>query len=778
MMISKNPETNGQSWSDPPESDISDAVELPFVVAVGRIVWRRKWLVALGATVGLLIGALYYAQCAPVYESAAQLLIVKKRPEVVVGQNGHSPHLEDYANTHRTLIQSPLIIDRAVQQGNLAALASFAGEKRPLSETVIESFSVNPVSQGNPIAAESILALSYRGAVAEESALVLEAILASYQEFLNETYRDMSDDTVKLISEARDILQKDLAGQEARYGKFRKTSPLLGKGAADVNPRQERLTTIEQQRSQLLFRKAELEANLATIESASKSGRSAQELMLLASDLANKSQHRAASDESLTLESRLLPLLVEEQSLLEDLGPNHPHVQSVRRQIEATRNFFAAPSGTYRRSTEPPTLNGTEAGSAKEVVQRYLQYLQQELEYVRKTDESLAEMYQREHEVAREIANYEIRDDEFRRGIDRTQALYEGVLKRLHDVAMVKQYGGFEARIIAPPGTGKKVLPKAMTIFPVSGLLGVLLGLVFVRIAELMDRRFRTPQEIGQQLGLPIFGQIPWFDDNQTSGGAAAGHGRTLAPVLCNYHRPRSAESEAYRAVRTALLFSAGAEGNRVIQITSPNPGDGKTILVANAAISMAQSGKKVLLIDAELRKPGLDRLWETAGQTGLASVIAGEVEIQDAVQDSGIANLWLLPCGPIPPDPAELLSSPRFSELIAVVREQYDYVLIDSPPVLAVTDPCVVAARVDGVLLTVRISQDTRQQAQRANAILSAIGANVLGLVVTGVPRADVDYGNGYGYGGYHEVDNNALKKGKDLSSKTAAHAATQRMN
>jgi polysaccharide biosynthesis transport protein len=276
------------------------------------------------------------------------------------------------------------------------------------------------------------------------------------------------------------------------------------------------------------------------------------------------------------------------------------------------------------------------------------------------------------------------------------------------------------------------------------------LGLVLVRVTELTDRRFRTPQQISQQLGLPIFGHIPWFPSDPVMGLDAASNGRTLAPVLCTYHRPRSPESEAYRGLRTALFFSGVTEEERVIQVTSPNAGAGKTVLVANVAISMAQSGKKVLLIDAELRKPGLHRLFGISGQVGLASVIAKDVEIQDAVQDTGIGNLWLLPCGPIPPDPAELLTSSRFSELIAVVRDKYDYVLIDSPPILAVTDPCIVAARVDGVLLTLHISQDRRQHAQRAHALLSAMGVNILGVVVNGIPQDDADYAVGYGYHGH----------------------------
>jgi succinoglycan biosynthesis transport protein ExoP len=750
-MIATTAETNEQHFDDLDSN--AGGSTLPSLFSIVGIAWRRKSLVALGAVVGLVIGSLYYAQCAPIYESASQVLLVKKRPEAITGDNGHVSHFEDYVNTHRTLIQSPLIVERAVNQGSLAGLSSFEGEERQLTQAVIANLSVNRVSKSDGLGAESILGLSFRGKVAEECGVVVNAILDSYKQFLGETYRDMSEDTVTLITEARDLLQKNLVAQEIAYREFRQTSPLIWKGTENVNPRQDRLAMIESQRSTLLLRKTELQANLATIEAATQAGRGAEEVIALASNLANKAEYSTTQEgERVTLHSQLLPLLIEEQSILQDLGPNHPHVQSVRKQIEATRKFFALPSATYGKLAERPAASGTQAESTEELVQLYIQYLKEELAHLNTSDKLLAEIYESEHEAARKMAGYEIRDEEFRRGIERTQALYDGIIKQLQDVAMVKDYGGFEARVIAPAGIGRKVVPNAMTVFPASGLLGVLFGLGLVYLAELMDKSFRTPEEISRQLGLRVVGHIPLFDVDPKIGATVGSNGHALHPVLCTYHQSRSAESEAYRGLRTALYFNSTSEGCRVIQITSPNPGDGKTTLVANIAISMAQSGKKVLLIDADLRKPRLHQLFGTSGEIGLASVIAEEMEFQEAIQECGIANLWLLPCGSVPPDPAELLTSPRFCELIAAVRDQYDYVLVDSAPLLAVTDPCVVAARVDGVLLTIRIAQDGRQHAQRAKAILSTMGVNILGVVVNAVPRGDGSYGYGSGYYGYKQ--------------------------
>jgi succinoglycan biosynthesis transport protein ExoP len=232
----------------------------------------------------------------------------------------------------------------------------------------------------------------------------------------------------------------------------------------------------------------------------------------------------------------------------------------------------------------------------------------------------------------------------------------------------------------------------------------------------------------------------------QAEAGAAV-----LDPLTCVHYRPRSVEAEAYRAVRTALYFSTQGGGCHVVQVSSPNMGDGKTTLALNLAISIAQSGKRILLIDADLRRPRLHKALGVPGQTGLASVIAGQAELSAAVRETTVPGLSVLPCGAVPANPAELLTSPRFKEIIELLRGQYDFVLIDTPPLLAVTDPSVVAPRVDGVLLTIRLSRQSVPQCVRAKEVLDALGARLLGVVVNGVsPRG----GPGrYGSGRYEYV-------------------------
>ncbi len=284
----------------------------------------------------------------------------------------------------------------------------------------------------------------------------------------------------------------------------------------------------------------------------------------------------------------------------------------------------------------------------------------------------------------------------------------------------------------------------------VSGLLlGTLAGAGLGYLAELSDKGFRTAEEIRRRLGLAVIGHIPQLAPDEAARAAVEAGATALDPHLCAYYRAKSVEAEAYRAVRTALYFSTQGGGCNLIQVTSPDMGDGKSTLAANLAVSIAQSGKRVVLVDADLRRPRLHKmLGLPANLTGLASVIGGQATLADAVQQTAVPGLFVLPCGPLPPNPAELLTSPRLKEVLDELRASYDFVLVDTPPLLAVTDPCVVAPRVDGVVLTMRMSKKSRPKAERAREILTTLGVKVLGVVVNGVTPGKG--GGQYGAGQY----------------------------
>src|SRR5436190_3004001 len=237
-------------------------------------------------------------------------------------------------------------------------------------------------------------------------------------------------------------------------------------------------------------------------------------------------------------------------------------------------------------------------------------------------------------------------------------------------------------------------------------MLGLLAGVGLAYLADVADKSFRSPEEIRDHLGLPLVGHIPFFKpDPETTAKRSAGES-TIEPMLCCYFKPKSLDSEAYRAVRTALFFSTQGQGHKVIQVTSPNKGDGKSLMIANLAITTAQSGKRVLMIDADCRRPRQHKIFNIPNDVGLSSVLTKSADVRDTIREACVPGLYVMGSGPIPPNPSELLVSTRFKELLDSVRDQYDYVFVDTPPLLAVTDPCVVAGKVDGLFLAIRLTR------------------------------------------------------------------------
>src|SRR5262249_28292873 len=193
--------------------------------------------------------------------------------------------------------------------------------------------------------------------------------------------------------------------------------------------------------------------------------------------------------------------------------------------------------------------------------------------------------------------------------------------------------------------------------------------------------------------------------------------------------------------------------GHQVVQVTSPNPGDGKSTLAANLAVSVAQSGKRTVLIDCDFRKPRVHKIFHIEKpEVGLASIITGEATTSAAIRPTRVDNLSILPAAPGPANPAEPPTSPEFQAIVDKLRAEYEFVIIDTPPVLAVSDPLVVAPRVDGVLLVFRMTKKARPTAERAREQLGAVGANVLGVVVNGTGQRRGAY---YGYrAAYNSAD------------------------
>jgi succinoglycan biosynthesis transport protein ExoP len=253
---------------------------------------------------------------------------------------------------------------------------------------------------------------------------------------------------------------------------------------------------------------------------------------------------------------------------------------------------------------------------------------------------------------------------------------------------------------------------------------------------EYLDSRVKTPDEIKSRLGLAYLGLLPSMSKKALGGKA----------MLITNSLPQTF-TEAFRHVRTSVLFSLVEERPKSLLITSTGPGEGKTLVSTNLTIALAQAGNRVLLIDADMRRPKLHATFEEPQEPGLSNVLSGNAKPSEAVIKTSIPNVWLLPAGHNPPNPAELLGSRRFGDVFRLLTEAFDFVLVDSPPLLAVTDALMVARLVGGVVFVVGSEMTNRQAAHVALDRLRAAGAHVLGGLLN---RVDLT-GNGYYYSKYY---------------------------
>ena len=256
-------------------------------------------------------------------------------------------------------------------------------------------------------------------------------------------------------------------------------------------------------------------------------------------------------------------------------------------------------------------------------------------------------------------------------------------------------------------------------------------------VLESLDNTVRNIDEISAVSTLPALGTIPLqlANDGPLRKGTLtistdAEKSGTLA--LVTYERPKSHAAEAYRALRTSILLSSFGAPPKVILVTSAMPQEGKTTISANTALVLAQRGSRVLLVDADLRRPGVDKVFGLRSQVGLSTLISGSSKVEDAILPCPeVPSLWILPAGPIPPQPAELLGSTVMKDYIARWRNEFDHIIIDTPPCLSVTDAVLLSPEADRVILVARSGQTTRPALRRACDLLLQVNARVMGIVL-----------------------------------------------
>lgn len=377
--------------------------------------------------------------------------------------------------------------------------------------------------------------------------------------------------------------------------------------------------------------------------------------------------------------------------------------------------------------------------------------------------------------------------DTLQRDVETARGLYANLLERLKDVDVAEEIKVSNVVVVdraALPGEPSS--PRTLLNLALAAALGIFGGTGIAFLLEYLDRTVKTPEDVEQRLRLPSLGVIPAFDNALSSYGYGGSHARIAAhrgeangarggralvktgekkPAVSHEmiveRDPRSVVAEAYRAVRTAILMSQSETPPQVVLFTSSAAGEGKTVTAVNQAITLAHAGGRVLLIDADIRKPRIHQVFNVPNGQGLSTYLAGQSELgnvihsipvngfpRDADDPSGLHGaLEVIPSGPLPPNPAELLGSRRMLEAMKILRTRYDYVIVDTPPVLPVTDAVLLARACDGVVLVVRGQETPLDVVAKSRDRLTQARAKILGVVLNDVDVTGGDYSDYYQY-------------------------------
>jgi capsular exopolysaccharide synthesis family protein len=394
----------------------------------------------------------------------------------------------------------------------------------------------------------------------------------------------------------------------------------------------------------------------------------------------------------------LLAAQEERSALLQRYKPKHPRLQAVERRIHAIESQIATEVEAIYRGVRQHAhrLARHQADVSARLAAQ--------------TDELLA--------LERASIQYEILKNE----ADNIRRTHDAIVARLKEVEVINDHQASNVHALGAPEVSKApVRPRIALNLALALLLGLLASAGAAFAADALDSSIKTPADAARILGLPILGLVPRLEGKRPARAAAD-------PETFD---SRSTLSEAFRTIRTNFTFSEAGRDVRSLVVTSATPEEGKSLVSLNLAVSMGRAGKRVLLVDADLRRPRLHRAFEVTAEEGLSSVLVGARQLDELVLPTRADNVWLLPCGLIPPNPVELLASERMPECLRAALARFDLVLIDSPPVGVVSDACVLATQADRVVFVVRSFKAHRGLCRRAAAQLAAVGARIAGCVV-----------------------------------------------
>jgi polysaccharide biosynthesis transport protein len=730
-----------------------------------RVLIKRKWLVF--SCVAIIFGAVALAtmRTTRIYDAAGSIAINKTDPAILNLKDAGNGGAGDYydptdLDTEVRILRSDLLAFQVINALNLDKQPELGGSgESPSNSLALTTDALQPDSEKTTallanfkgglrvslIPNTRIIEIHYRSADKNLAANVVNTLISTYIEQNFKTRFESTTQASEWLSKQLVDLQIKVETSQEKLVQYQKEHEILG---------------IDEKQNITTSKLDELNKELTAAESDRMEKESVYRLVQSGDPdtAAAAATSAGSSNTNLGLMEKMreqqADLKIQVAQLSTQFGASYPKVVQLNNQLKEV---------DFQLQTEMTKV-------VSRVRSGYLAALQHET--------MLHQALDNQKQEANKLNESAIEYSLLKRDVESYRTLYEGLMEKLKEAGVTAGLRSNNIRSVdkarVPTYPSEPNVPRNLTF---ALALGLTTGIGLAFLLEGIDNTVRTPEQAQAISGLPSLGMIPL---GSKSGIEAAAKRLTVASSreaveLVTQARPQSQMAESYRALRTSLLLTSLGGPPKVILITSALPQEGKTTTSINTAIVLAQKGTRVLLIDADLRRPSIHKALGMGPKTGLSNVLTGNATLQQAVVRSNILpTLFVLTAGTPPPNPAELLASSNMKDILAELREQYDHIVVDTPPTLSVTDAVVMSTRADAVVLVIRSGQTTKQALRRSREILMQVNARVAGVLLNAVDLSSPDYYYYYEYQGkyghrYYQEDE--LSEGEDsLPTSTSA--------
>ena len=722
---------------------------------------KRRWTIIAISTVVILTAAVHTLTSTPIFRATARIVIEKENPNLVSIQEVMAMDAggTDYYQTQYKIIESRTVAREVIRRLDLANSLEFfpkpkediiSNVKRRLGDTIgswkdwIKSLLVTdaPIAETeaendgssidsglvsafigrihvSPIRNSRLVDVSLEAMDPVLSARMANGLVVAYIDQNLETKLLAAKDAVKWLSDRIEEERKKVANAENALLRYKEENRIITDFSSDTEQiTAQKLASLNEQVVAAESRRVEAETRY---EQALAVGDSP--------DLLDSIPEVLSNDLVKEIKKMEINLYNRMSELSKKYGRNHPKMIAIESELAELKKRKAVQASKVVRS------------------------LRNEYKLAVAREESLKSALAQQKAESLELNKKAVQYGVLKRNAESAKNIYDLLIKRFRETSLTEEMRTGNIRIIDRAEIPKApVKPKKRQNILLAAILGLALGVGMAFLLEYLDNTIKLPEEIRRHLDIPFLGLVPAIDFDPARAG--------LNGELISIHSPRSTASESFRGIRTGILFSSADDPPRVLLITSAVPAEGKTICAANLAVIMAQAGSRVLLLDCDMRRPRIHRLFGISRDAGMSSALIGESRLREAIVSTVINNLDILPVGQIPPNPSELLGSKKMMQIIAdTLKEGYERIIIDSPPVVAVTDAVVLSSISDGTLLIVRAGETPRQMMQNAVQQLKSVNANILGAVLNGIRAGRDNYYYKYYYYDYEEGEEQAAK-------------------